>query len=262
MMKTALKLVLLDLLLAQVVAPVLMVIPFACYLWVTTGGVDEAVLMRQILIPAQLAGLLLMAAYLWMRGYVSKQRDTWQPTSVSFLFYSGIATFTIGFWVSALMEQLDWIPNLMEQSFDILQSGWGGIVAIALLGPIVEELLFRGAIFQALLKDYSPMKAILLSSFLFAVFHLNPAQMIPAFLMGVLLAWACYKTRSLIPSMWMHILNNSLAVCLSICFPEMEQVSDLTRSGVSDGLLLGITGLFFLLSVWKMNSYSFIGRQK
>ncbi|EJX06490.1 CAAX amino terminal protease family protein, partial [gut metagenome] len=204
-MKTALKLVLLDLLFVQVVAPVLIVIPFAFYLWVTTGGVDEAVLMRLILIPAQLTGLLLMAVYLWMSGYISKQRDTWQLTSVPFLFYSGIAIFTIGFWISTLMEQLDWIPNLMEQSFDILQSGWGGIIAIALLGPIVEELLFRGAIFQALLKDYSPMKAIFLSSFLFAVFHLNPAQMIPAFLMGVLLTWACFKTRSLIPSIWMHI---------------------------------------------------------
>ena len=45
-----------------------------------------------------------------------------------------------------------------------LQSGWGGILAIAIVGPVLEELLFRGAITHALLQQYNPTKAILILS--------------------------------------------------------------------------------------------------
>ena len=125
------------------------------------------------------------------------------------------------------MGVLDWIPNIMEQSFDILQSGWGGILAIAIIGPVLEELLFRGAITKSLLQQYNPTKAILISALLFGVFHINPAQILPAFLIGILLAWTYYKTGSLIPCILMHILNNSLAVYLSIQYPETENMDDL-----------------------------------
>ena len=45
-----------------------------------------------------------------------------------------------------------------------------GILAIAIIGPVLVELLFRGAITKALLQQYSPTKAILLSALLFGVF--------------------------------------------------------------------------------------------
>ena len=44
--------------------------------------------------------------------------------------------------------------------------------------PIVDKmdkvLLFRGAITRALLQQYNPTKAILISALLFGVFHINP----------------------------------------------------------------------------------------
>lgn len=226
-MKTAIKLVLIDLLLAQIVAPILIMIPCTIYLLVTTGNLDQAVLTQIIMIPAQLAGQIMMGIYLWKAGYISTQKATWSPVSVPYLICSGLAILTAGFLVSALMGVLDWIPNIMEQSFDILQSGWGGILAIAIVGPVLEELLFRGAITKALLQQYPPTKAILISALLFGVFHINPAQILPAFLIGILLAWTYYKTGSLIPCILMHILNNSLAVYLSIQYPETENMDDL-----------------------------------
>lgn len=87
--------------------------------------------------------------------------------------------------------------------------------------------MFRGAVLKALLKQYSPTKAILISSLLFAVFHLNPAQMLPAFLLGALLAWTYYKTASLIPCILMHIVNNSLSVYLMARYPEAESLGDI-----------------------------------
>ena len=216
-MKTAIKLVLIDLVIAQIVAPVLIMIPCTIYLLVTTGNLDKAVLTQTIIIPAQLAGQIMMGIYLWKAGYISTKKETWSLVSAPYLLGSAVAILTSGFVVSSLMSLLDWIPNIMEQSFDILQSGWGGILAIAIVGPVLEELLFRGAI----------TKAILISALLFGVFHINPAQILPAFLIGILLAWTYYKTGSLIPCIFMHILNNSLSVYLSIKYPEAENMDDL-----------------------------------
>ena len=216
-MKTAIKLVLIDLVIAQIVAPVLIMIPCTIYLLVTTGNLDKAVLTQTIIIPAQLAGQIMMGIYLWKAGYISTKKETWSLVSAPYLLGSAVAILTSGFVVSSLMSLLDWIPNIMEQSFDILQSGWGGILAIAIVGPVLEELLFRGAI----------TKAILISALLFGAFHINPAQILPAFLIGILLAWTYYKTGSLIPCIFMHILNNSLSVYLSIKYPEAENMDDL-----------------------------------
>ena len=226
-MKTAIKLVLIDLVIAQIVAPVLIMIPCTIYLLVTTGNLDKAVLTQTIMIPAQLAGQIMIGIYLWKAGYISTKKETWSLVSAPYLLGSAVAILTSGFVVSSLMSLLDWIPNIMEQSFDILQSGWGWILAIAIVGPVLEELLFRGAITKALLQQYNPTKAILISALLFGAFHINPAQILPAFLIGILLAWTYYKTGSLIPCIFMHILNNSLSVYLSIKYPEAENMDDL-----------------------------------
>jgi len=237
-MKTAIKLVLIDLVIAQIVAPVLIMIPCTIYLLVTTGNLDKAVLTQTIMIPAQLAGQIMMGIYLWKAGYISTKKETWSLVSAPYLLGSAVAILTSGFVVSSLMSLLDWIPNIMEQSFNILQSGWGGILAIAIVGPVLEELLFRGAITKALLQQYNPTKAILISALLFGAFHINPAQILPAFLIGILLAWTYYKTGSLIPCIFMHILNNSLSVYLSIKYPEAENM---------DGLISGTPYLIILI---------------
>ena len=101
-MKTAIKLVLIDLVIAQIVAPVLIMIPCTIYLLVTTGNLDKAVLTQTIIIPAQLAGQIMMGIYLWKAGYISTKKTTWSPVSSSYLFFSALAVLTCGFVVSAL----------------------------------------------------------------------------------------------------------------------------------------------------------------
>ena len=142
-MRTAIKLILLNLLIAQIIAPILVMIPCVIYLVATTGNLDKDALITMLMIPAQLAGQLMMGIYLWKAGYISTKKITWSPVSSPYLFFSALAVLTCGFVVSALAELMKWIPNIMEQSFDILQSGWGGILAIAVIGPVLEELLFR-----------------------------------------------------------------------------------------------------------------------
>lgn len=266
-MRTAIKLILLYFLIQQIIAPILIMIPGVIYLLVTQGKLDNEVLTRTIMIPAQWAGVIMMTIYLWKAGYISKEKVTWSPVSASYLALSVPTILSCGLIVSALMEQLSWIPNILEQTFDILQSGWGGILAIAIVGPVLEELLFRGAITKTLLKQYSPTKAILISALIFGVIHINPAQIIPAFLIGILFAWIYYKTASLIPCILMHILNNSLSVYLNIKYPNVDYINDLI--GNTACMIAIIVAVFILVGAilimrrttinypWKRKTESF-----
>ena len=104
------------------------------------------------------------------------------------------------------------MPDLMEQILDMLAKKdiWT-FMMVGITGPILEEILFRGIILDGFLTRYKPGKAIFWSAFLFGLFHLNPWQFIPGFLIGLLLGYIYLKTRSLIPVILVHIVNNSFS---------------------------------------------------
>ncbi|HJD74471.1 hypothetical protein GGR06_003840 [Bacteroides reticulotermitis] len=252
-MRTVIKLLLIYLLISQIIAPILMLIPAVIYVLATTGNLDRVILMQMVLLPSLLAGQLMMGIYLWKAGYIGKQKATWSPVSVAHLFYSILAILSSGFLVTVLLSYLKWIPDLLEQTFDFLQSGWVGIVTIALVGPVFEEILFRGAITKVLLERYSPGKAILFSALVFGIFHLNPAQIIPAFLIGLLFAWTYYKTRSLIPCIVMHVVNNSFSVYTNIQYPEFKYIDDLFAQ-ISNNSFLFYLGSIVVASLILLSS--------
>ena len=86
-----------------------------------------------------------------------------------------------------------------------------GFVIVALWGPLSEEVFFRGYVFSGLISNTNPKIAILISSCLFALFHLTIGMVIPALFAGILLSWLYYKTRSIWPSFTVHALQNTLA---------------------------------------------------
>ncbi len=88
------------------------------------------------------------------------------------------------------------------------------IIYVCILGPILEEILFRGIIFNTL-KQNGIIAAGLFSSILFAMFHLNLVQFITPLLLGALLALLVVKTNSIIPSIIVHMFNNSMALILN-----------------------------------------------
>jgi len=80
---------------------------------------------------------------------------------------------------------------------------------IALLGPITEEVLFRGFLYAALKKALGIGLAIIISGFLFSFLHINLLGFIPIMALGVFLAYMRERTGSLIPSITVHIVHNS-----------------------------------------------------
>lgn len=92
------------------------------------------------------------------------------------------------------------------------------VLAIAshvLIAPIAEELLYRRAMLSAL-SFWGAVPAVILSSLIFAVQHGSPPQMVYAFLCGAAFALITLKTKSVVPAVAVHILNNATVMIFSV----------------------------------------------
>ncbi|MBC6607742.1 CPBP family intramembrane metalloprotease [Hymenobacter sp. BT188] len=145
------------------------------------------------------------------------------------------------------------LPNWMSDSMRKL-SGFPGLsfFVICVSAPILEELLFRGLLLPGLLKNYSPRKAILQSSLLFGIIHLNPAQVVSAFLLGLFLGWLYYRTQSLAACIVVHFLNNAMA-WIAMQNPKWKNLEDpiaLLPEGSMLFLIMVISAVTFAGGTW------------
>lgn len=225
------------------------------YAYFVYGSFDMDMAREIAVAPTMLLGFVFMGLYLWRKIYLTGDKHLYSPVSIPYLAWSLLAGMASMYIIAVLMSELTFLPDLLDQTFDLLQSGWLGILCISVLGPILEELLFRGAITKELLRRYSPAKAILLSGLIFGIFHLNPAQIISACLIGFLLAWLYYKTRSLMACILIHIMNNGLSVYLSLKHPEIEDMTHLLRNPYAVVWVV-VFIVLLLLSLKKLNKYN------
>ncbi|MGH7256251.1 MAG: lysostaphin resistance A-like protein, partial [Nitrospirales bacterium] len=127
-----------------------------------------------------------------------------------------------GEWFVALAADVLGLTTHWTESFDenLL---WGDLldVAITLAGyilivPIVEELVFRGLLYGTLRRRFGVVLSAVLSAGLFALAHgYGWIGWASVFWSGLIWAWAYEQTRSLLPGMVAHAVNN-LLVCLTM----------------------------------------------
>jgi hypothetical protein len=86
------------------------------------------------------------------------------------------------------------------------------LTGAVLVGPIVEELIFRGVILNGMLDNYkSSRKALLLSALIFGLSHVKIIQAIPAFFWGLVFGYFFYRTKSILLCIALHIIANAVA---------------------------------------------------
>ena len=83
-------------------------------------------------------------------------------------------------------------------------------IFVTLVGPIAEEIFFRGFAYRALREKLGVFKAIALTSLVFAALHTNLVGFFPILILGILLAYLAQKTNSIIPSITVHVLHNTV----------------------------------------------------
>ena len=125
----------------------------------------------------------------------------------------GILAAVVGIVSTDMASEMLNLPDMMEDVFmDLAKNVWG-ILGIAIVGPIVEELVFREGIQGSLERSGKPFwLAAVVSALCFGLIHLNPAQVPFAFVMGLILSVIYHKTGNAVVTSIIHILNNSIAV--------------------------------------------------
>ena len=127
------------------------------------------------------------------------------------------------------------LPDLMQDTFRAMSRNVFGIISIAIMAPLVEELLFRGAIQGYMLrKRMKPLHAILIASAIFGIVHMNPIQIPFAFAIGLIFGWLYYRTGSIVPGIIGHFINNSIA-CIQMATLTEEEFNTKTIEWLGAG---------------------------
>lgn len=136
---------------------------------------------------------------------------------------------SMSFWIAALSLSLLYqifisdfvseVPTLVDLQ-DQLEgwSIWKQFFFVALTPAICEEILFRGFALRPLEKTFGGKWAIILTALAFAIVHLDFVRLVPTFALGLAFGYAAVKSRSIFPSMALHLLNNSFALFMPETF--------------------------------------------
>ena len=220
---------------------------------VVTGSSD--VTTGMLITTTVIFSLLTIVVFIWA-GW-TKVSPTWLRTGPwMVLIWSVIAALGLVIPSIWLQEQMPELPNLVEQEFDMILKDRWGYLAISLLAPLAEEIVFRGAALRSLLASrLSPLAAILISALLFAVAHLNPAQMPHAFLVGLLLGWMYWRTGSILPGMVYHWANNSSAYIFYAFYPnpDIKLIDVFKGSELHVYMALGFSLLILLPALYQLH---------
>ena len=125
-------------------------------------------------------------------------------------------------WLEEFLPEA-WTVNLLKEEMAEMLHSTAGYFVVAMLMPLAEEVVFRGAIIRALsATTRSAWVPIVVSALFFAGAHMNPAQMPHAFLAGLILGWLFVRTGSIIPGFLVHWINNSASYALAALYPHIS----------------------------------------
>jgi membrane protease YdiL (CAAX protease family) len=223
-------------------------------IWTLVMGKDTVMNATGMIITMAVFSILTMAVFLLAKWSVVSRH--WVRTRPWFVLFwcvlAALGAIIPSVW---LQEHMPELPNVVEGEFDMIMKDRWGYVIVGLLAPLAEEMVFRGAVLRSLLQWKSnPWIGIVVSALLFAMIHMNPAQMPHAFLIGLLLGWMYWRTDSIVPGVVYHWVNNTVAYVMYNLYPNPDlTLVELFGSEQKVLMALGFSLLIFLPSLFQLN---------
>ena len=124
-------------------------------------------------------------------------------------------------WAQSLFLEVP--PSVIQAMEELVTARSPGelawlLVALALTPAVCEEVVFRGVLLSSTSHRGTPWRAVLLNGVFFGAFHLSletTVRFLPTAWLGIVIAWAVLRTRSLWVGVLMHFLNNGVIVVLA-----------------------------------------------
>ena len=212
-----------------------------------------------LIVSSTVYSIITLAIFLWRKWCkVSGNYLRTRPADV--LLWAAVAALGTVIPSEVFLELVP-LPDVNSNILgEVMGSRWG-YLSICIFAPLVEELVFRGAILRVLLQGNNGFQAysgeslpsrnnhwgaITISALLFALVHMNPAQMPHAFCLGLLLGWMYYRTRSVVPGIMVHWVNNTLAYAVYNIIPNAGDIKVVDLFG-GDYTRVALSVVFSLL---------------
>ncbi len=193
---------------------------------IQAGGLQETASAGQRLINSTLYVTLMgdltaaMILYLFYRKDQMHRKEGFSGTGKAFVWAPPVIWFSViilaiatGQFLNDLINGLH-LNDLFTGYSEVSEQAFSGqpvglmILVVGIIGPICEELMFRGIVFHRLKDWVKPQAAIVISALLFGIYHGNVVQFFYATCMGVMLAIIYDKTGTLWISIVAHIAAN------------------------------------------------------
>lgn len=116
-----------------------------------------------------------------------------------------------------------------------------------------EEVLFRGYVQTRLNRSIGPIAGIVISSAMFAMFHVDWVHVIAVFPLGLFLGLVAWRSGSLLPAMLAHFVNNAVSVFSVVLGPEDQKlgVPEGMQLFISIVILAGLAGTVLTILAWR-----------
>ena len=126
------------------------------------------------------------------------------------------------------------IPNYSNYNNSTLQLY--RVFSVLVLAPILEEIFFRYYLFGGLLKRYKISTALITSSILFALVHVDSLKsirnIVPAFIFGVITCLVYFRTKNILNSIILHVFANTIWFMTVLFAKQYSNLIKLTGYGV------------------------------
>ncbi len=125
------------------------------------------------------------------------------------------------FWEQDVAQVIWQVPTHFWYEYLII------FIMVAIIAPLVEEIIYRWFITKILLDNYRPIIWIFISAVIFATIHFEWAVILNLLILALILWYIYYKTKSLIQVFGFHALVNWLAVFALFYAEELEELENL-----------------------------------
>jgi membrane protease YdiL (CAAX protease family) len=216
--------------------------------------------MAKLLAPGLVAGEVVSILFGWLVLRLVAGKD-WArkvalrrpgPAHLGLALLLFPALVYVGSGMGELAKRL--VPSLIDLEETIKLLGylpwWLAVLCIGFGPGIGEELWCRGFLGRGLVGHYGPVAGMVLTSVLFGLMHIEPRQVVYAPVMGLILHFVYWTTRSLWVPMLLHTLNNSLGIlAASKDFPAIPLVKELDAAADQHPALVYGGAVVLLLAV-------------
>lgn len=182
-------------------------------------------------VPQYLFGMTAMIALVWPLPHKAPEKKS---VTFGFCFRSFVITYSlmmaanfIGTMIAATISLATGTGSTTYavQTFILEANQWVVILVAVIIGPIVEEFIFRKLIVDRVGK-YGEAVSALVSGVLFGLFHGNLIQGLYAFVIGYFFALIYSKTGKIYVTMGIHIAINFMG---SVIAPQLLKLLDLNK---------------------------------